>query len=508
MSWGPRPSKWGLHSLMKISTKHLHRRYFRLEIVLLAITIALYIPRLSDSLWLDEFAATDAVSRGFWDAASFLWFNMFPAPIFYALEWVAVQLLGHGEVALRILPFIFTVASGVALYVLTRKMTRSYEIAWASALIFLNLPLIRDQGVTARPYPLSVFCCIVSFYFLYFNQDGLRRILIAALLAAVAVYGHLLMLVMPPALALAALLRGRISYMRMGHYCVAVVIFTVPLFFHSLALWNNTSSLYGNVFYVSSLFVYINLLPILLISIVFLLRKSWLTRFCHKSRARRVSTLYPMLMCSATLPLVMILLVAYLSSANFTPYNRYLIGVRPFFAISLALIVLLPVKRAMRRALLIGLLIFLICSPCSRVFGRESPHDFRALAKHLISERKPGEPVILFSCWVEGNNLAILNDKRSREWFLLPLTYYGVSENLVLLPSYPFLPFYPTPEAREAFILGALEPLVQSGRRWLIVSCYDVASLNPFLRKLGKNDLSPKLLSNQGMVSLYEARPE
>jgi hypothetical protein len=491
---------------MKISKKHFHWRYFRLELVLLAITIALYIPRLSDSLWLDEFAATDAVSRGFWDAASFLWFHMFPAPIFYALEWVAVQLLGNGEVALRILPFIFTLASGAALYVLTRRMTRSYEIAWTSALIFLNLPLIRDQGVTARPYPLSVFCCICAFYYLYFHQNKLTRLFIAASFAAVAVYGHLLMLVIPPALAAAVFLARRISVLRAGLFAISAFLLSLPLVVNMLTLWESRQVLYYTGFQIEPLFLYVHSIPILILACFVLLRRTGLLQAPQLRRLALSSELFGLLLAWAIIPLFGVIAIAYLGTTDITVFSRYLIGTRPALAIALALgIGLFRIKKLRNIALVILLLYFAI-SPHSRVLRREFSQDFRGLVARIASERQANEPILFFSCWGEGNDLERLKDPQGAKWLKLPLSYYGISDNIHLLPSYPFLPFYPGPEARKGFVREVLGQLLKQSSRWFVVPCYDVYSIVPFLEQLGVKDPKLELIGRYGMIPLYESQ--
>ncbi len=145
------------------------------------------------SLWLDEaLLSLNLIRRGPRELLDPLWWDQGAPPLFLLAERSAVQILGEGEWALRLLPLIAGLASLPLFAVLARRVLGSGPFAlFAIALFALSVPLAR-YAAEVKQYGLDV---LVALIIVLPATAILRRSLRPVGIVAVALTGGLLTLV-------------------------------------------------------------------------------------------------------------------------------------------------------------------------------------------------------------------------------------------------------------------------------------------------------------------------
>ena len=137
------------------------------------------------SLWLDEaMLALNIIHKDVWGLFGKLDYEQ-GAPLgFLLLEKLAATLLGDGERALRLLPFLVGCASLVLFYLLARQILRSPGLFTALALFALSPTLIYYSS-EVKQYSLDAFFTVLLLYL--FTRDSSRitnyQLLLAGILA-------------------------------------------------------------------------------------------------------------------------------------------------------------------------------------------------------------------------------------------------------------------------------------------------------------------------------------
>ena len=125
-------------------------------LALFVLGLLLRLDSIAASLWIDEFGT-------FWvaepDLAAMLrrcWEFQGQSPLYYALPWASIHLLGESEIALR-LPSLVLGGLSVAVIAACAHTFGGAKAAWyAAALFWLSGPAV-EYGVAARPYGLVLF---------------------------------------------------------------------------------------------------------------------------------------------------------------------------------------------------------------------------------------------------------------------------------------------------------------------------------------------------------------
>lgn len=167
------------------------------------------------SLWYDEaFTAVHVFGGSFGHMLSQLPHTENTPPLWYVLEWVVIQALGHGAVALRLLSALAGVALIGVMWAIGRQLY-GRRVAIISAALTAASPLFLWYSQEARAY--SLYTLMVALAFLAFlraeERTSAGRVAAFALAAALALLTHYFaaFLVVPMALYLArsrARLRG------------------------------------------------------------------------------------------------------------------------------------------------------------------------------------------------------------------------------------------------------------------------------------------------------------
>ena len=168
-------------------------KLLRLEWAILSYGVLLRLAQyLSNrSLWLDEsMLSLNIIHRNFAELLRPLDYNQ-GAPIgFLMLQKALVRLLGPGEYALRLFPFLCGLASLFLFYYLAKKCLERSAVPMAIALFAMVLPLIYYSS-EAKQYSSDVVVtlCLLSVAVSYLSRRlTLGRILLLGLLGAISVW--------------------------------------------------------------------------------------------------------------------------------------------------------------------------------------------------------------------------------------------------------------------------------------------------------------------------------
>lgn len=111
----------------------------------------------NQSLWLDEAAlGLNILGRDFGQLLGPLDYNQVAPQGFLLLEKIMTLVLGSSELVLRAIPFLASLATLLAVYVLARDLMGSGSVALTLLLVSLNWPLI-DYAAELKPYSLDAF---------------------------------------------------------------------------------------------------------------------------------------------------------------------------------------------------------------------------------------------------------------------------------------------------------------------------------------------------------------
>ncbi|MHC5071350.1 MAG: glycosyltransferase family 39 protein [Planctomycetota bacterium] len=195
------------------------------------------------SLWLDEFGTLWAVEGS---AAQVIERSLSfhgQSPLSYGLHWLALQLLGESEWALRLPSALCFLASLPVVYLAGRELGSgstvaagggSWEHAGAFALLLFGIsPWVMAAGRIARPYSLALFAGAVMLWgFLRATQGRRRGRLMFVVGGVTLVYAHYALGVMAIGLGVAWLtvaeLRQRYPLSRFGLDVACQVLLILP----------------------------------------------------------------------------------------------------------------------------------------------------------------------------------------------------------------------------------------------------------------------------------------
>lgn len=144
-------------------------------------------------------------SRGFYLSDSF-------GPLSLFFTCIGLWLFGLSPFALRVLPFIFSIATNYLIYYLAKKLftTEKYALLTVCSWIIGGLSLcIAGVGLPisiALFFVVAAFCCLANFYFSPINSNKplrtLKHSLLSGMFASIAIATHVVSVVALPALAL------------------------------------------------------------------------------------------------------------------------------------------------------------------------------------------------------------------------------------------------------------------------------------------------------------------
>ncbi len=145
-------------------------------------------------LWVDEcWSAIEIVNRSFWEILTHRYIfsvSSRPPTLFIFVEKISVLLFGNNEWALRLPPFLFSVASVVGFYYLAKKFLSPRAMLIAVWLFAVSEPLV-FYAAEAKRYSTSIFSIIFLWIFAYRYLTApcrFRWILVFGLLGAVFVW--------------------------------------------------------------------------------------------------------------------------------------------------------------------------------------------------------------------------------------------------------------------------------------------------------------------------------
>src|SRR5205823_545811 len=129
-------------------------------LVVLGLALRGYHYLVGHGVWHDEAALiSNVLGKTFAGYLGPLYYSEAAPPLFLALEKVAVLALGSGILALRLLPFLATVAAFVGLVLLARRLLPATALPWFVLLLGTSDRLLW-HGCEAKPYAGDVLVAV------------------------------------------------------------------------------------------------------------------------------------------------------------------------------------------------------------------------------------------------------------------------------------------------------------------------------------------------------------
>lgn len=146
--------------------KNIFYKVFLYAVLLFSCAIRCFLYFQNRPLWHDEcLLALNVLNRNFFEIFLPLDNNQSAPCLFMFINKISTFVFGESELALRLLPFLFSLASVFAFYFLTRLIfSKKISIVLANILFGLNLPLIY-YSQEFKQYSLEVLVVILSLIF-------------------------------------------------------------------------------------------------------------------------------------------------------------------------------------------------------------------------------------------------------------------------------------------------------------------------------------------------------
>lgn len=215
-----------------------------LPLLVVGTAAALWLPPLTSCLWRDEtvtwWVVKDGLAPALTRSARFQpW-----SPLYMAVEWAVVAVLGGGEAALR-LPSLAAMAGAAAMLYAAARRLFGEEPAWLATLAFAASSEASFYAVEARPYAVALFFMLAAFAALVrWLETGDRRFQAGFVLCAAAmVYSHVVFAAAVGVFAVFAALRAEGSYRRFAVCAAGLAALAAPMAFAVLSMWSGRGSL-------------------------------------------------------------------------------------------------------------------------------------------------------------------------------------------------------------------------------------------------------------------------
>jgi hypothetical protein len=166
----------------------------------IAMSIATWFLAIGAPLWLDETGSYWIVEKGFRQIAPRL--SYYGHPAYYYILWLATKVLGTSEMALRVPSVLAMLGAAWLLYLAAREMFER-DLALIAVVVFCLHPIVLLESVDARPYAFATLatCAAILAMVRLRRSDSMWLAALAGVLAALAVWFHLLFGAILPALA-------------------------------------------------------------------------------------------------------------------------------------------------------------------------------------------------------------------------------------------------------------------------------------------------------------------
>lgn len=134
-------------------------------VIVVIIAFILRLIALSQSLWLDETTSARVVSEySYQQIIQKFSPTDFHPPLYYLLLKLWTSIFGLSEISLRFPSIIFSLLTGLLIYLIGKKM-HSKELGFWASVFFLFNPLVVYYSQEARMYIMATFLLTTSFYY-------------------------------------------------------------------------------------------------------------------------------------------------------------------------------------------------------------------------------------------------------------------------------------------------------------------------------------------------------
>lgn len=171
-------------------------RELRIGAVLTGALLLLFAVRApwTASFWLDETISAWIVRGGVADVVRLSTEFQGQSPFYYVVLWVSGLLLGHSEIALRVLSIVCGTLSLVVLFRITVRLTSQRVAGCAAVALLLCANVFQDAVLSARPYALGLLAALLSLLYLRRLTESFswREAALLSVSCCAAFYAHYL----------------------------------------------------------------------------------------------------------------------------------------------------------------------------------------------------------------------------------------------------------------------------------------------------------------------------
>ncbi len=221
--------------------------YFALLAAIAAACALLWLPPLRSSLSIDEagtfWVVKDGLGRAFSRSLEF----QGQSPLYYAIDWLALKLLGHSEFALRAPSLLAAALTLIPVFKLAQRLF-DRETALIATGCFAATTSVAFASADARPYALALlFASTATLYLVRWLDSGERKQhLLYVAFAALTIYVHYLYAIVIVAHVVYVIARRRTTRATRRGIMLTPALLALacaPLVPQFLALWRRSSSL-------------------------------------------------------------------------------------------------------------------------------------------------------------------------------------------------------------------------------------------------------------------------
>lgn len=465
--------------------------------------LALWIWPMRSSLWTDELGTWWIVKDGLGDAIARS-FEYHGPPAFYVVAWVAKELGGRQEAALRLPALAAATAAILVFFRLVQRLSDTRS-AQAASVAFVGLGGIAFAATDARPYGVGLLTVVgATLALVRWLDDGEARWGALFVISAIAtVWLHyMLALILPVHLIYAIFrLRARSTPVRLRGLLAAgaaIGLGMVPLLAQLVSLWGRRGSLaVPNVAAVADLFG--ALLPLSLVAglAVGVIVARAVGPLSFSASARR-SDGGALLICWLVLPVVTLFSLSALTGVMFFAPRYYLVSAPAAAAIFGWTCASIRPASASR----VTIAVFAIVAVLLGGGMLKNGEDWRGAIAFTRTVSDASTVVLVHPGFVESAQLSWLEDPERRDYLMSPLSFYELGGEVVPLP-------YVLDPPAEAYLDRVVNDQLADVDRFLIVTNYaDVPYASWLNGRLGPAGWHSQVRGSFGVIQVIEFTKE
>jgi hypothetical protein len=410
-------------------------------VLVLFCIVALWLPHLCESFWLDELQTAWVVNGTFGQTIARAIETQGFTPFYYLLIWSFRPLIGMSEFGLRLPSIVLTLGSAYLLFRIARSFL-VHAAAMSAVLLFVCLDGVIDTAINARPYSSALFFALASFYSfqLWLERGLIRHRLLYIVSTVFTIYAHFFFagIVLVELAYWYLLRRNSVRISRLLGILIYVPIALIPTGpqIQSMLQKKEVMAIARMPGFGDLLTSWVPWTALIAVVVAYFLASACIPRAADPKESPEVSrldkgTLGFLFLWSFSPALILFAASHFLGTSVFV--SRYFEWASPGFAILFGALISRLENVRLRFLLPVFFALFSVSAELTKERFYE---DWRGAVTRLNAERGSSRaPVLLYSGVIESTRMKWMVDPVKLGQFTSPILYYSVQD-----PVYP-LPF-------------------------------------------------------------------